>query len=113
MTFANILSLNNYFIMQNLSIYIHYPFCKSKCPYCDFNSYCNIKIDEEKLLQAYLNEIEYYKKIIEVNNINTIYFGGGTPSLMSEKLLFNIFEKIKVPGINRSIIILIITFVKY
>lgn len=89
--------------MQNLSIYIHYPFCKSKCPYCDFNSYCNIKIDEEKLLQAYLNEIEFYKKIIQENNIKTIYFGGGTPSLMSENLLFKIFEKINQIGkINKN-----------
>ncbi len=89
--------------MQNLSIYIHYPFCKSKCPYCDFNSYCNIKVDEEKLLQAYLNEIEHYEKVIANKNINTIYFGGGTPSLMSEKLLSNIFEKInKVGKINTN-----------
>ncbi|MDD2839560.1 MAG: radical SAM family heme chaperone HemW [Rickettsiales bacterium] len=89
--------------MQNLSIYIHYPFCKSKCPYCDFNSYCNIKIDEEKLLQAYLNEIEFYKETIKDRNINTIYFGGGTPSLMGENLLSKIFEKInKIGKINKN-----------
>lgn len=80
--------------MQNLSIYIHYPFCKSKCPYCDFNSYCNIKIDEETLIKAYLNELNFYKNIISNSNIETIYFGGGTPSLMSEKLLSNILETI-------------------
>ncbi|HSQ98105.1 MAG TPA: radical SAM family heme chaperone HemW [Rickettsiales bacterium] len=80
--------------MQNLSIYIHYPFCKSKCPYCDFNSYCNIKIDEETLIKAYLNELNFYKNIISNANIETIYFGGGTPSLMSEKLLSKILEAI-------------------
>ena len=79
---------------MSISIYIHYPFCKSKCPYCDFNSYCNIKIEEEELIKAYLNEIEYYKNIIENKIIDTIYFGGGTPSLMSEKLLDNIMNKI-------------------
>lgn len=79
---------------MSISIYIHYPFCRSKCPYCDFNSYCNLKIDEEELIKAYLNEIEYYKDIIKDKVIDTIYFGGGTPSLMSEKLLSNIMNKI-------------------
>ena len=79
---------------MSISIYIHYPFCRSKCPYCDFNSYCNLKIDEEELIKAYLNEIEYYKDIIKDKIIDTIYFGGGTPSLMSEKLLNNIMNKI-------------------
>ena len=61
---------------------------------CDFNSYCNINIDEEELLQAYLNEINYYHKFIDNNIIDTIYFGGGTPSLMSEKLLDKVINKI-------------------
>lgn len=79
---------------MSISIYIHYPFCRSKCPYCDFNSYCNLNIEEEELIKAYLNEIEYYKDIIKDKIIDTIYFGGGTPSLMSEKLLSNIINKI-------------------
>ena len=79
---------------EPISIYIHYPFCRSKCPYCDFNSYCNLNIEEEELIKAYLNEIEYYKDIIKDKIIDTIYFGGGTPSLMSEKLLSNIMNKI-------------------
>lgn len=79
---------------MSISIYIHYPFCRSKCPYCDFNSYCNLNIEEEELIKAYLNEIEYYKDIIKDKIIDTIYFGGGTPSLMSEKLLSNIMNKI-------------------
>ena len=79
---------------MSISIYIHYPFCESKCPYCDFNSYCNLNIEEEELIKAYLNEIEYYKDIIKDKIIDTIYFGGGTPSLMSEKLLSNIMNKI-------------------
>lgn len=80
--------------MNELSIYIHYPFCKSKCPYCDFNSYCNIKIDEEDLIKGYTNEINYYKKYIANKTIKTIYFGGGTPSLMGEKLLSSIIQTI-------------------
>ena len=65
--------------MNNISLYIHYPFCRSKCPYCDFNSYCNINVDEEKLIVGYLNELDYYKDIISKRNIGTMYFGGGTP----------------------------------
>ena len=80
--------------MRDISLYIHYPFCISKCPYCDFNSYCNIKIDENILLNAYFNEIEFYKKYLIDKNIKTIYFGGGTPSLMSINFLDKIFNKI-------------------
>jgi oxygen-independent coproporphyrinogen-3 oxidase len=79
-----------------LSIYIHYPFCVSKCPYCDFNSYCNIKIDEEVLLKAYLREIEYYREILLERKIETIFFGGGTPSLMGERLLEGILQQFKL-----------------
>lgn len=84
--------------MNNLSLYIHYPFCRSKCPYCDFNSYSNIDIDEEKLIAGYLTELDYYRNIISKKNIETIYFGGGTPSLMGEKLLSKIFNKISSLG---------------
>jgi oxygen-independent coproporphyrinogen-3 oxidase len=79
---------------KKVSIYIHYPFCKSKCPYCDFNSYSNIKIDEEELINLYLQELNYYKNILKNRNIETIYFGGGTPSLMSKKMLSSIFSQI-------------------
>lgn len=90
--------------MQNLSIYIHYPFCKSKCPYCDFNSYCNIKIDNEILKKAYLNEINFYKDLIKNKNIQTIYFGGGTPTLMDENLLFSILNEIaKIGNFDKNI----------
>lgn len=65
-----------------LSIYIHYPFCKSKCPYCDFNSHIFKKIDEEKFLQGYLNELRYFAPQLKNRQIKTIFFGGGTPSLM-------------------------------
>lgn len=80
--------------MSNLSIYIHYPFCKSKCPYCDFNSYCNLNIDNESLLDGYLKEINYYEGVIKDKNIKTIYFGGGTPSLMQSNIVSAILKKI-------------------
>lgn len=79
---------------MNLSIYIHYPFCLSKCPYCDFNSYKIQNIDYDKFLKAYLLEIESYYKITSEYKISTIFFGGGTPSLMDIDFLENILKKI-------------------
>lgn len=79
---------------NNISIYIHYPFCRSKCPYCDFNSYCSNIINDEKLLNGYSNEIEYYRNILSNRTVETIYFGGGTPSLMDPKTIDKILAKI-------------------
>ncbi len=77
-----------------LSIYIHYPFCKSKCPYCDFNSHVVKKIDEENFLQGYKNELQYFAPKLKNREVKTIFFGGGTPSLMPvyfvEKILAEI-----------------------
>lgn len=79
---------------MTLSIYIHYPFCLSKCPYCDFNSYRIKNIDEEIFLNCYLKEIESYYSITKNRKIDTIFFGGGTPSLMSVNFLDKIMKKI-------------------
>ncbi len=82
--------------MQNspLSIYIHYPFCKSKCPYCDFNSHVTKEIDEEKFLQAYKNELQYFAAKLKNRTVKTIFFGGGTPSLMPTYFVQKILEEI-------------------
>ena len=90
---------------MNLSIYIHYPFCLSKCPYCDFNSYCKPKnLNTEEFLQAYLLEIENYYKLTSKHKIKTIFFGGGTPSLMNIDFLDKIMKKIdSCWGINEKI----------
>ena len=89
----------------NLSIYIHYPFCLSKCPYCDFNSYVIEKNIGEKLLtDCYIKEIEYYYKILKDRKIETIFFGGGTPSLMSLNMLEKILNSIdKFWGIENTV----------
>ncbi|MCE3255577.1 MAG: hemN [Rickettsiaceae bacterium] len=77
-----------------LSIYIHYPFCKSKCPYCDFNSHIFKQIDEQNFLQAYLNELRYFAPQLKQRKINTIFFGGGTPSLMPAYFVEKLLEEI-------------------
>ena len=81
-------------LMKNLHLYIHYPFCLSKCPYCDFNSHTKNEIEEDNFLNAYLAEMEFFAKKIGERKIKTIFFGGGTPSLMSIYFLEKIMIKI-------------------
>ena len=89
--------------MKNLGIYLHIPFCKKKCYYCDFISYCN----EEKNINTYIEcmqkEIEF--KSLELNKfsknnneyfeIDTIYIGGGTPSFIDSKYISELLSSIK------------------
>ncbi|MGI4753437.1 MAG: radical SAM family heme chaperone HemW [Janthinobacterium lividum] len=82
------------FKANDLSIYIHWPFCLSKCPYCDFNSHIANSIDDNNWLKSYEKEIEYFKDIIQNKYIKSIFFGGGTPSLMNPKIVEEIINKI-------------------
>ena len=76
-------------------IYLHWPFCESKCPYCDFNSHVAQEIDQEAWLQAYLKCLDEAAINISPRLLNTVFFGGGTPSLMSPKLVSEIMTRIK------------------
>jgi oxygen-independent coproporphyrinogen-3 oxidase len=74
-------------------IYIHIPFCKQACNYCDFHFSTSLKL-KSNLIESILVEIDLRHPYLENKNIETIYFGGGTPSLLAEKELFLILEKI-------------------
>lgn len=74
-------------------IYIHIPFCKKACHYCDFHFSTSLK-NKEDLVKSILSEIDSRINYLENKTIETIYFGGGTPSLLSEKETFLILEKI-------------------
>lgn len=63
-------------------LYIHWPFCATKCPYCDFNIYLRRDHDEREWLEAYLTSIRTHHALMPEAEIVSIYFGGGTPSLM-------------------------------
>lgn len=76
-------------------LYIHWPFCESKCPYCDFNSHVAQSIDQKRWLEAYLLEIERFGVETEGRIIQSIYFGGGTPSLMDPDIVAQILEKVR------------------
>ena len=78
--------------MNKLGIYIHWPYCISKCPYCDFNSHKIENYNPNDWLVAYKNQIKYFKDYLITQNfknkkISSIFFGGGTPSLMQPKLI--------------------------
>ena len=78
--------------MNRLGIYIHWPYCISKCPYCDFNSHKIKNYDPNEWLSAYKNQIKYFKEYLVSQNfknikLSSIFFGGGTPSLMPPKLV--------------------------
>ena len=78
--------------MNNISIYLHWPFCESKCPYCDFNSHVRDKVVQEDWLQGYLKNIRLWVSIFQNPKIKTIYFGGGTPSLMEPNIVSDLLE---------------------
>ena len=65
-----------------LALYVHWPFCVSKCPYCDFNSHVRAEIDEEAWARALLADLAYEASLTSGRTLGSIFFGGGTPSLM-------------------------------
>lgn len=75
-------------------IYIHWPFCAAKCPYCDFNSHVAKSIDQSSWRNAYLREIDRYAELTSGRVLNSVFFGGGTPSLMPPETAHEILERI-------------------
>ena len=65
-----------------LALYVHWPFCVSKCPYCDFNSHVRDTIDQEQWRSALLADLAYEAQLLPGRGLTSIFFGGGTPSLM-------------------------------
>ena len=63
-------------------IYIHWPFCRAKCPYCDFNSHVREAIDPARWRRALLAELDHYAAMTPGRQVTSLFFGGGTPSLM-------------------------------
>lgn len=76
-------------------LYLHWPFCQAKCPYCDFNSHVSNSIDHARWLRAYLSEIDRVAAQTPGRSLRSIFFGGGTPSLMLPETVGAIIERIK------------------
>jgi len=70
-------------VMESLALYIHWPFCLSKCPYCDFNSHVRAEIPRARMVAALRAELAYEAARIGGRRLTSIFFGGGTPSLMA------------------------------
>ena len=93
---ANLLQavLNEDWQNGGFGIYVHWPFCAAKCPYCDFNSHVQKIIEEKHWVRAYLRELDRLFQTIGTRPLKTVFFGGGTPSLMSPDLVDQILSKI-------------------
>jgi oxygen-independent coproporphyrinogen-3 oxidase len=76
-------------------LYIHWPFCQSKCPYCDFNSHVAERIDQTRWLRAYLAEIDRMGRETAGRRLQSVFFGGGTPSLMDPETVFAILDRVR------------------
>lgn len=76
-------------------LYLHWPFCQSKCPYCDFNSHVAAHIDQKRWQAAYLSEIARVGAETRGRVLNSVFFGGGTPSLMAPELVGAILEAVR------------------
>ncbi len=76
-----------------LALYIHWPFCKSKCPYCDFNSHVRERIDEPRWRAALIAELDHWAPALKDRELTSIFFGGGTPSLMAPATAAALIER--------------------
>lgn len=82
-------------LAEAFGVYVHWPFCAQKCPYCDFNSHVRQKgWDEERFLTSYLAEIDQTADRIGTRRVGSVFFGGGTPSLMQPRTTAAIIDRI-------------------
>src|SRR5476649_2913865 len=80
---------------QQFAVYVHWPFCLSKCPYCDFNSHVRHGgVDEARYVRAFESEIAATAARVPGRTVSTIFFGGGTPSLMQPSSVQAILDAI-------------------
>ena len=74
-------------------LYIHWPFCEAKCPYCDFNSYVSPSVDDDVWEKALLFELDRHAELTKGRLLNSIFFGGGTPSLMPPSMVERLISR--------------------
>ena len=75
-----------------LALYVHWPFCVSKCPYCDFNSHVRDSVDQEEWRAALLADLAHEAALLPGRKLTSIFFGGGTPSLMEPATVAAVIE---------------------
>ncbi|SOD92071.1 radical SAM family heme chaperone HemW [Caenispirillum bisanense] len=77
---------------EGFGLYVHWPFCLSKCPYCDFNSHVADRVDQARWRRALLTELAHYAADTSGRTLTSVFFGGGTPSLMEPETTAAILE---------------------
>ena len=77
---------------EPFALYIHWPFCVSKCPYCDFNSHVRASIDQDQWREALLADLAHEARLLQGRRLTSIFFGGGTPSLMEPATVAALIE---------------------
>jgi putative oxygen-independent coproporphyrinogen III oxidase len=77
---------------QPLGLYVHWPFCVSKCPYCDFNSHVRNAVDHKRWKDALLTELKHVGELTKGRPLKSVFFGGGTPSLMDPETVKAIID---------------------
>ncbi len=80
---------------SNFGVYVHWPFCKAKCPYCDFNSHVRHEaVDHMRFGRALVCELSHMKTLAPDKTVTSIFFGGGTPSLMPPEAVAHVLDGI-------------------
>jgi putative oxygen-independent coproporphyrinogen III oxidase len=80
---------------QPLAVYIHWPFCRSKCPYCDFNSHVRERVDAARWTQGLLADLEHHAELVPGREVGSVFFGGGTPSLMPPETVAALLDRVR------------------
>lgn len=79
---------------EELAVYIHWPYCKSKCPYCDFYKQLAHNVEQGKIVAEYLEALRKYHELLPNRKIKSVFFGGGTPSLLEPRYVAQIIDEI-------------------
>src|SRR5215467_571100 len=80
---------------EPLAVYIHWPFCRSKCPYCDFNSHVRESVDAARWARALLSDLDQQAALVPGRKVGSVFFGGGTPSLMPPETVAALLERVR------------------
>jgi len=84
------ISTDPYRINEGVSVYVHWPYCKKLCSYCNFNKYVKLNVDQQRMVDCLITEWDTLSSNYDIHAPVTIFFGGGTPSLIDARLIENI-----------------------
>jgi putative oxygen-independent coproporphyrinogen III oxidase len=82
-------------VSEPLAVYIHWPFCRSKCPYCDFNSHVRDSVDAARWTRALVRDLEHHADLTAGRELGSVFFGGGTPSLMPPETVAALLDAVR------------------